>query len=171
MNISYHSWQAADCSQVRRESCRLFLSWTLYPGLSLRPLYLLQSPEEQVRRDFQVRATNPCFVSISPYCWSLTVSGFVWIPTASSAQRWRIPSTITSTLQTPTCCGIRCSWSTPSLILPHTTSTTLWWERSSMTAQPTDTASCVTCSWTCVWTTVIPRGRLNRFCLKWWKTF
>lgn len=58
MNVSYCAQQAANCSQVWREPCRLFLSWTLYPGLSLRPLYLLQSPKEQVWGDFQVRAMN-----------------------------------------------------------------------------------------------------------------
>lgn len=55
LNILNFVRQVADCCQVWREPRRLFVSWTLYPGLSVRPLYLLQSPEEQVWRDFQVK--------------------------------------------------------------------------------------------------------------------
>lgn len=63
--------QVADCSEVWREPCRLFISWTLYPGLSVWPLYLLQSPEEQVWRDFQVKNIS---IRLSTVCWYLDLS-------------------------------------------------------------------------------------------------
>lgn len=79
---------------------------------------------------------------------------------ASSAPKWKTPSTATSTRRTPTCSGIPCSWWRPSPTPRPTTSTTPWWAPSSTTARPTATASSVMCSWMCVWTTETLRGVL-----------
>lgn len=46
--------QVAYCGEVWREPGRMFLCRTLHPGLPVRPLHLLQPPQEQVWRDLQV---------------------------------------------------------------------------------------------------------------------
>lgn len=91
-------------------------------------------------------------------CWVLI---FCFSPLlVSFAPKLKTPSTAISTHRTPTCCGILGSWWRPLRTPRLTTSTTLWWERSSMTARSTVTALCVMCSWMCVWTTETLRGGL-----------